>query len=93
MKSLNFGEIPDDLVINEPYMMQLNYRDLEMVANIINQGIDSHLQAIFTRQNGNTIWILDSLSMRCFLRRCMEASEQEQDFASCIMQTLNIEWI
>lgn len=58
------------------------------------QGIDSHLEAVFIKQTGNKIEILDSKSMRCFLRRCMESGvENAQDLASCIMFTLNYEWI
>ena len=94
MKTLNYGTIPPDVTIDEPYKMVLNHNDLEVVANIVNQGIDPHLEAVHTTQDGNTIHIVDTQSMRCFLRRCMESNNEDaQDLASSIMQTLNYEWI
>ena len=74
--------------------MRLNSRDFELVADIVSQGIDSHLEAVFTSQNGNAISILDSDSMRCFLRRCVESDcDEAMDLAACIMETLEYEWI
>ena len=97
MKSLTFGVIPKDLEINEPYMLgNLNQKDLEMVAEVVNQGIDSHLEAVFTSQHGpvNDVEIEDSASMRCFLRRLMErGDERAEDMASAIMFTLGYEWV
>lgn len=94
MQICNYGTIPVDLSISEPYPMRLNPTDLQTVMQIVNQGIDSHLEAVITRQEGNRVWIQDSASMRCFLRRCIESEdERAQELASCIMQTLGIEWI
>lgn len=94
MKSLTFGTIPSDLTIDEPYEMTLNPRDLALVASIVNQGIDSHLQAVFTKQTGNRVQILDSKSMKCFLRRCVEnGADDYLSFASSIMTTLGYEWV
>lgn len=93
-KSLSWGIVPTGLTISEPYVMVLNSPDLQTVAAIVNQGIDSHLEAVFTRQSQNKIEILDSASMRCFLRRCVESdSEEAQSLASDIMTTLGYEWI
>lgn len=95
MKSVTWGTIPTDLRITEPYPLVLNNRtDFETVAAIVNQGIDSHLEAVHTTQSGKRITIEDSASMRCFLRRCIESvDENAHDLASCIMQTLEIEWV
>lgn len=99
MKTLTYGEIPDDLTIDEPYSMWLVKRDETIVCEIINQGIDSHLEAVFADDHGikdgkHHISIRDSKSMRCFLRRCMESgNEDAETLASDIMQTLNIEWV
>lgn len=93
-KSITFGTVPADLTIEEPYRMVLNRTDLETVAEIVNQGIDSHLEAVFTKQDGRKVEILDSASMRCFLRRCIESDDENAwSLASSIMQTRGYEWI
>jgi len=99
MKTLNYGEVPANLTIDEPYSMMLTASDETLVCEIINQGIDSHLEAVFfddhgIRGNKRCIDIRDSASMRCFLRRLMETdNENANDLASCIMQTLEYEWV
>jgi len=94
MKSLNYGTLPADLEIDEPYKMRLNSRDLSVVADIVNQGIDSHLEAVFTTQNGREVAIQDTSSLRCFLRRCVESDNGDAvELASSILYTLNYEWI
>ncbi len=94
MQSMTFGQVPADLEIGEPYEMTLNPSDLRTVAAIVNQGIDSHLEAVFTEQKRNQVRIMDSASMRCFLRRCMESDDDNaQDLASSIITTLGYEWI
>ena len=103
MITLNHGEIPADLKIDEPYSMWLTAPDEAFVCEIINQGIDGHLEAVFFDDHGvekqygagkRHIAIRDSKSMRCFLRRLLEnGSEDAADLASCIMETLEYEWI
>ena len=94
MKSLTYGTVPPDLEITEPYWMDLKGGDLKTVADIVNQGIDSHLEAVFTTQKGTEVTIKDSASMRCFLRRCAESGDEETMLlASDIMTTLGYEWI
>ncbi len=99
MKSLNYGEIPADLTIDEPYDIGCNASDETIVAGIVNQGIDSHLEAVHTNDRGlkdnhHHIEIADSASMRCFLRRCVESGDDEtMDLASSIMTTLGYEWV
>jgi len=89
-----FGTIPDGLEVSEPYHMCLNSTDLAAVAAIVNQGIDAHLEAVFTRQDGRDVWIQDTASMRCFLRRCFESNDDNtQDLARCILSTLGYETI
>jgi hypothetical protein len=99
-KTLSYGEIPDDLTIDKPYPMGLNATDEALVCSIINQGIDSHLEAVFFEDHGirkgkRHIDIVPKLecSMRCFLRRLVEHSDEGFDLASCIMTTLGYEWV
>ena len=93
---MNHGDIPETLP-DEPYPMVLKGQDFHDVAAIINQGIDGHLEAVFSEQSltvPGKITILDGKSMRCFIRRCMESgNENLESMASAIMETLGIEWI
>ena len=92
--NLTWGTIPEDLTIEEPYLITLNHTDLDIVAAIVNQGIDSHLETVHTTQAGRAVTIEDTASMRCFLRRCTESDDESaQDLASCIMATLGYEWV
>jgi hypothetical protein len=94
MRRLSHGAIPDTLKLDGPYRMRLCPSDLVTVASIVNQGIDSHLEAVITSQNGNVVHIMDAPSMRCFLRRCAESSDENaQLLASDIMGTLGYEWV
>ena len=92
---LTWGVLPETLPENAtPYTMALKGEDFQDVADIINQGIDSHLEAVFTKQEGSKITILNNASLRCFLRRCTESDNENMwDIAFCIMSTLDIEWI
>jgi hypothetical protein len=91
------GTVPDAADFDPadfPYPLTLNRSDLELVARIVNVGIDSHLEAVSTKQDGRDVWIRDVPSMRCFIRRCVEdESEDAYDFASCVLSTLRIEWV
>jgi len=93
-QAFSWGEIPEDLEIDEPFEMCLNKQYLKAFAAIVNQGIDSHLEAVFTTQDGPVVTIKDTASMRCFLRRCVESGdEMAGDMASCIVESLGYEWI
>ena len=94
MRSLTYGTIPDDLEITEPYPLRLMGGDLETFARIVNQGIDSHLEAVITTQDGRNVTIQDTASLRCFLRRCAEDWDEDAlDLASGILSTLGYEWV
>lgn len=94
MQSMTFGVIPVGFELTEPYPMRLMGDDLQTVADIVNQGIDSHLEAVCTTQDGRNVTIKDTASMRCFLRRCVESDDENaRDLASGIMSTLGYEWI
>lgn len=94
MKTLSFGIIPDSLSIDEPYYMRLMGNDFLVFAGIVNQGIDSHLEAVFVEQNGREFWIKDTASLKCLLRRCVESgNEDAESLASDIMSTLGYEWV
>lgn len=95
MKSLSFGEIPPDLEIPVGgYEIRPSAGDLMVLAEAINQGIDSHLEAVFFERTGDMITIRDADSMRALLRRLTESgSEDAESLASAIMETLDYEWI
>ena len=97
-QTYSHGIIPDDLAITEPYRMELIRQDLTTVAAIVNQGIDSHLEAVFTEQgpvgHKTDVAIMDTKSMRCFIRRCMESGDEKaESLAADIITTLGYEWI
>ena len=92
--ALTWGEIPHDMEIDEPFEMCLNKQDFKAFAAIVNQGIDSHLEAVFATQDGPVVTIKDTASMRCFLRRCVESGDSIAcDLASSIVGILGYEWI
>ncbi len=97
--TLDFGEVPSDLQLDEPYPMELVGGDLESVAAIINQGIDSYLEVVRATRGPDRghkayITIDDSDSMKTFLRRCDESDDDNaRDIASGIMSTLGYEWV
>lgn len=105
MKTLTYGKVPPDLTIDEPYKIEANAADEKIIVQIVNQGIDAHLEAVHTTDHGihagkHHITIDDSASMRCFLRRCVEhgipqddETEGPSDLAACIMSTLDYEWV
>lgn len=97
MQTLTYGTLPDDLALAEPYPMRLMGDDFDLFASVVNDGIDSHLEAVFTTQDGRNVTIEDTASMRCFLRRCIErweqGNEEAGDLASDILSTLDYEWI
>jgi len=94
IRRLSWGVIPDTLALDKPYRMRLCPPDLITVASIVNQGIDSHLEAVRTSQDGDVVHIMDTPSMRCFLRRCTESSDENaQLLASDIMGTFGYEWV
>lgn len=99
MKYCDYGTIPDDLEIDEPYFMGLNQEDLTLVSNAINQGIDSHLEAVSWSDTDGDKWhknitIDDTKSMRCLLRRLFEAGDEKAErLAMDILYTLGYESI
>ena len=95
--SLTFGEMPDrpafdEIVADEPYSLTIRNPALwTAVAAIINQGIDSHLEAVACRADHTTGEIVfdDRSSLWTFLRRCTESdrSERRCDCGICRAQT------
>jgi len=75
--------------------MVLNAKDYEVFAEIVNQGIDSHLEAVHaTADDTGRVAIKDTASMKCFIRRCTESdNERAHDMASSIINFLGFEWI
>ena len=102
MISKTFGVIPmaDEIDFpSEGYEIECRGYDLEQITRCINQGIDSHLQAIYFDQfqgsYGRTgIRIVDAESLLILVRRLTELeSENADQLASAIMETVGIEWV
>ena len=97
MQSLTYGTVPADLTIDTPYPMRLMGEDFDLVADVVNEGIDSHLEAVRTEQDGRTIKLMDTASLRCFIRRLTErwdaGNDEAGNLASAILETLDYEWI
>ena len=108
--SLEYGTLPDLKTIQEAwdkeelsdYKIEAVQHDWTILASAINQGIDSHLEAIaleeLEEKNGKgRVRILDPNSLHVLLRRLIETNDFEEegaiDLASGILQTLDIEWV
>jgi hypothetical protein len=80
MERVTFGTMPADFPTEpfKPYRLgNLSSEDWDMLANCINEGIDSHLEAISyhvkqERTGRRSIIIEDAVSMRCLVRRLLE---------------------
>ena len=103
--SFTYGTTPEAVIRkalsecgHDPYPMELCGKEGELVRELVNQGIDSHLQAVtgkFT-VNGNRLHCkVDHDGMVCLLRRLNES--EDFDTASSIrggiLTTLEIEEI
>jgi hypothetical protein len=119
MESLNYGTLPDRQEFIKKitaeqgegesfaYVMQLSREDAYFVSQAINQGIDSHLEAVFFGEfegdHGKMgIEIIGADSLHTLLRRLIEIGEAESDengndgaidFAGSILYTLDYEWV
>lgn len=100
VQSMNYGTLPEALDVvaaceGEGYRIG-NFHNMPEIETAINQGIDSHLEAVFFSQNGVNLTI-EPDSMPVLLRRLVEmwesGNEEAGDTASCILGTLNFEWI
>lgn len=95
MLSLTWGELPPLELLPDTFEMGLNFADGIEVAKAINEGIDSHLEAVFwvMERNGEIV-IQGAESIRCLIRRLAESdSERAQSLASSILASIGIEWV
>ena len=84
----------------EPYQMDLAGQDAVACRNAVNQGIDSHLEACFCPELGDSFRVdgsrlsgtLSPQSLPVLVRRLLEAGD-EGGLASSICETLDIELI
>jgi hypothetical protein len=109
MKSMTFGTVPSpeefakawgagDL---DGYRMEFHEGSEEFMAFsvAIGQGIDSHLEAVrfqeFTGSAGRRGFrVTDPGSLRTLVRRLVEAGDEDSEsLASCIITTLDWEWV
>lgn len=105
MKSYTYGTLPDlSDFPDEPFPMKLTTDDALLFIEVCEQGIDSHLEAIFYEQRYPEarkldVTIRDGKSLRTFVRRLIEKYEADEDsdsagdFASAILETIGIEWV
>ena len=103
--SITFGTLPHPFPkLAEPYRMELTGKMREVVVSAINEGIDSHLEAVqFTRYEPEAhphklgLLIPDDKSLRVLVRRLGERWEQGSEeagaSASCILETLGVAWV
>ncbi len=83
----------------EPYPCEFHKgSEFNAIMAAINQGIDSHLEAIFFKQEqgdyGRVRLIFEAASMAVLVRRLMESGDEAAELlASGICETLNIELI
>lgn len=96
-------------MIPDGYDMELVGSSVKPAIDAINQGIDSHLEAVFFEEfeagHKLGIRIRDAGSLHTFLRRLLELdpdayeydpereSPPAEDLASAIMTTLDYEWV
>lgn len=102
-RTLTYGELPDAELLHEltkdqlpdgKYPMVLRGEDFLLVQRLVNQGIDSHLEAVSFEQDGPSIVLQDIGSLHTLLRRCLEDEcEETEDFAASVLQSLDIEWV
>jgi len=103
MLSLSYGELPDIETINAhhsgTYELGFSFHgsgnDYDAFQRAVNQGIDAHLEAIFftTREDSTHAYfnLEDTKSLHVLLRRLCETGND--DLASCILSTIDIEWV
>jgi len=100
--TFSYGMTPEDIIkekvtLHAPngYPMHLKSQDdWSMIAKVVNQGIDAHLEG-FTRStfdNSTGKCLIHSEEMTTFLRRLLELEDPEaDDFRTSILTTLDIE--
>ena len=106
--SLNYGELPEKDILTKAvekeypdgYRMELADNDRKIVTKAIEQGIDSNLEAVTFNQYikkdryNKLCLIIHNDTLHVLLRRLCETGEEEAlDLVSCILETLDIEWI
>jgi len=71
--------------------------DYQAFQRAVNQGIDSHLEAVFVEQSQrgrHTIFTMDYNSVYVLVRRLIEAGDDASlDYASALLYSLDIEWV
>ena len=103
MNTYSFGECPDKVIkkaCNKQFPKGYNMKIVDpdewtLIANAVNKGIDSHLEAITTRStfnNGTCLVHPDELHV--FLRRLIDCdNEKAWSLRTDILSTLDIEEI
>lgn len=83
----------------EPYPIEAHQgtETFRVLVAAINQGIDSHLEAVqFTQgagEHGRVKIVIEPDTLHVLVRRLMESDDEAQSLASGICETLNIELI
>ena len=110
-ETLTWGTLPEAKTINTHGAFPMTIRDKDewkLVAAVVNQGIDSHLEAVFCQADASTGEItIEARSLHTFLRRLVEVANEDWgddpeaieesrmagDLASSIMTCLGYEWV
>jgi len=103
-KSFSYGTTPEKVIIDavknktpSGFNMHIkNQNDWAVIANVVNKGIDSHLEGFtmssFDNKTGKCL--IHPKEMTIFLRRLYEAGDEESlNLRSAILETLGIEEI
>lgn len=108
MKSFSFGQTPKEEIEAAakalcPFSMELTGDDAKIVTELVNQGIDSHLEAIILAEPARLVGrqgfkklrvVFAKEGMPCLLRRLLEhGSENAESLRSSILSELGIEEI
>lgn len=102
MSAYSFLTTPPEAVLaatnGRPFSAWLNPQDAELLRQVVNQGIDAHLQAVtesaFSWEQGKLACVIAPPDLVVILRRLGELDSQPaQELRSSILEALGIEEI
>ena len=102
MKTYNYLETPKHAILsalgNKSFTAELCQTDAKLLASVVNQGIDSHLEAVttsnFSWESGKLVCTISPLDLTVIMRRLAKSDNDDMlDLRSVILQSLDIEEI
>ena len=111
--TMNYGELPAEKYPEEwerrlPIVCPDGYFEIgehegsggfEALKDAVNQGIDSHLEAVFfedrgTDAAGRRVFAIEADSLKTLIRRLADSADEDaNDIASCIVDIHGFEWV